>query len=190
MMSVYSFIFFPRELDEKSLQEIVSVYPYRYHSLSKFPFFKEEHLDRVEDIMGNETFPGIGLMRETRSEFKGGFKNKFCYILSHYLYFRTDEMDMTRNIIEGRDYDLPYLAGSLRRLIETRLEHQQLYDVIDQNISSGEFVEIYNEILHEDWKDVWGPPKETLSFSLDDVLDEKKFDLDACEWKKYIINKS
>ena len=98
-------------------------------------------------------------------------------------------MDMTRNFIEGRDYDLPYLAGSLRRLIETRLEHQQLYEVIDQNISSGEFVEIYNEILHEEWKDVWGPPKETRSFSLDDVLDEKKFDLDICDWKKYIIYK-
>ena len=188
-MSLYSFIFFPRELDEKKLHEIISVHQYSYASLSKFPFFKEEHLDKVEDIMGNETFPGIGLMRETRSEFKGGFQNKFCYILSHYLYFDTDEMDMTRNFIAGRDYDLPYLAGSLHRLIETRLEHHQLYEVINQNIYSGEFVEIYTETLREDWKDVWGPPKETRSFSLDDVLDEKKFDLDICEWKKYIINK-
>ena len=189
-MSLYSFIFFPRELDEKSLRKILPGHNYSYDELSKLPFIKEEHLDNLGDIMGNETFPGIGLMRETRSEFKGSFKNKFCYILSHYLYFRTDEMDMTRNFIEGRDYDLPYLAGSLRRLIETRLEHHQLYEVIDQNISSGEFVEIYNETLHEEWKDVWGPPKETRSFSLDDVLDEKKFDLDICEWKKYIINKS
>ena len=188
-MSLYSFIFFPRELDEKKLHEIISAQQYSYASLSKYTFFKEEHLDKVEDIMGNETFPGIGLMRETRSEFKGGFQNKFCYILSHYLYFDTDEMDMTRNFIAGRDYDLPYLAGSLNRLIETRLEHHQLYEVIDKNISSGEFVEIYNEWLSEEWKDVWGPPKETRSFSLDDVLDEKKFDLDICEWKKYIINK-
>lgn len=188
-MSLYSFIFFPRELDEKSLHEIVSVYPYRYHSLSKFPFFKEEHLDRVEDIMGNETFSGIYLTRETRSEFKGGFKNKFCYILSHHLYYDTNKTDMAKKFIECRD-DAPANAERyLDMLIETHLEHHQLYDVINQNISSGEFVEIYNEILHEDWKDVWGPPKETRSFSLDDVLDEKKFDLDICEWKKYIINK-
>ena len=188
-MSLYSFIFFPRELDEISLHEIVSVYPYRYHSLSKFPFLKEEHLDNLEYMMDDEIFPGIYLTPETGSKFKGSFKNKFCYILSHYLYFDTDEMDMTRNFIAGRDYDLPYLAGSLHRLIETRLEHHQLYEVINQNIYSGEFVEIYTETLREDWKDVWGPPKETRSFSLDDVLDEKKFDLDICEWKKYIINK-
>ena len=188
-MSLYSFIFFPRELDEKNLRKILPEHNYSYDELSKLPFIKEEHLDNLGDIMGNETFPGIGLMRETRSEFKGGFQNKFCYILSHYLYFDTDEMDMTRNFIAGRDYDLPYLAGSLNRLIETRLEHHQLYEVIDKNISSGEFVEIYNEWLSEEWKDVWGPPKETRSFSLDDVLDEKKFDLDICEWKKYIINK-
>ncbi len=188
-MSLYSFIFFPRELDEKSLHEIVSVYPYRYHSLSKFPFFKEEHLDRVEDIMGNETFSGIYLTRETRSEFKGGFKNKFCYILSHHLYFKKDDIDTAKKIIECPDYVLYNTKLYLDILIKTRLEHHQLYDVINQNISSGEFVEIYNETLHEDWKDVWGPPKETRSFSLDDVLDEKKFDLDACERKKYIINK-
>ena len=85
-MSLYSFIFFPRELDEKKLHEIISAQQYSYASLSKYPFFKEEHLDKVEDIMGNETFSGIYLMRETRSEFKGDFKNKYCYILSHYLY--------------------------------------------------------------------------------------------------------
>ena len=188
-MSLYSFIFFPRELDEKKLHEIISVHQYSYASLSKFPFFKEEHLDKVEDIMGNETFTGIYLMRETRSKFKGGFKNKYCYILSHHLYFKKDDIDTAKKIIECPDYDISYPKLYLNILIKTRLEHYQLYNVIDKNISSGEFVEIYNEILHEEWKDVWGPPKETRSFSLDDVLDEKKFDLDICEWKKYIINK-
>ena len=188
-MSLYSFIFFPRELDEKSLHEIVSVYPYRYHSLSKFPFLKEEHLDNLEDMMDDEIFPGIYLTPETRSKFKGGFKNKFCYILSHHLYYDTNKTDMAKKFIECRDDAPANTERYLDMLIETRLEHHQLYEVIDQNISSGEFVEIYNEILHEDWKDVWGPPKETRSFSLDDVLDEKKFDLYICGWKKYIINK-
>ena len=188
-MSLYSFIFFPRELDEKKLHEIISAQQYSYASLSKYTFFKEEHLDKVEDIMGNETFSGIYLTRETRSEFKGGFKNKFCYILSHHLYFKKDDIDTAKKIIECPDYVLYNTKLYLDILIKTRLEHHQLYDVIDQNISSGEFVEIYNEWLSEEWKDVWGPPKETRSFSLDDVLDEKKFDLDICEWKKYIINK-
>ena len=188
-MSLYSFIFFPRELDEKKLHEIISAQQYSYASLSKYTFFKEEHLDKVEDIMGNETFSGIYLTRETRSEFKGSFKNKYCYILSHYLYFKKDDIDRAKKFIECPDYDLHYPELYLETLIETRLEHHQLYEVIDKNISSGEFVEIYNEWLSEEWKDVWGPPKETRSFSLDDVLDEKKFDLDICEWKKYIINK-
>ena len=96
---------------------------------------------------------------------------------------------MAKKFIECPDAAPTNAERYLDMLIETRLEHHQLYDVIDQNISSGEFVEIYNEWLSEEWKDVWGPPKETLSFSLDDVLDEKKFDLDACERKKYIINK-
>lgn len=139
--------------------------------------------------MGNETFTGIYLMRETRSKFKGGFKNKYCYILSHHLYYKKDDIETAKKIIECPDYDISYPKLYLETLIETRLEHYQLYNVIDKNISSGEFVEIYNEMLHEEWKDVWGPPKETRSFSLDDVLDEKKFDLDICEWKKYIINK-
>ena len=38
-------------------------------------------------------------------------------------------------------------------------------------------------------EDVWGPPRETRSFSLDDVLDEKKFDLTSLNGKKYNINK-
>ena len=188
-MSLYSFIFFPRELDEKNLRKILPEHNYSYDELSKLPFIKEEHLDNLGDIMGNETFSGIGLMRETRSEFKGSFKNKYCYILSHYLYFKKDDIDRAKKFIECPDYDLHYPELYLETLIETRLEHHQLYEVINQNIYSGEFVEIYTETLREDWKDVWGPPKETRSFSLDDVLDEKKFDLDICEWKKYIINK-
>ena len=188
-MSLYSFIFFPRELDEKNLRKILPEHNYSYDELSKLPFIKEEHLDNLGDIMGNETFSGIGLMRETRSKFKGSFKNKYCYILSHYLYFKKDDIDRAKKFIECPDYDLHYPELYLETLIETRLEHHQLYEVIDENISSGEFVEIYNEWLSEEWKDVWGPPKETRSFSLDDVLDEKKFDLDICEWKKYIINK-
>ena len=188
-MSLYSFIFFPRKLDEKKLHEIISAQQYSYASLSKYPFFKEEHLDRVEDIMGNETFSGIYLTPETESKFKGSFKNKFCYILSHHLYYDTNKTDMAKKFIECRD-DAPANAERyLDILIKTRLEHYQLYEVIDKNISSGEFVEIYNEWLSEEWKDVWGPPKETRIFSLYNVLDEKKFDLDICEWKKYIINK-
>ena len=186
-MSLFSFIFFPRELDENRLHEIISDKLYDYDSLNKFHFFHQEHLDGLSDIIGKRMFSGIYISKEPDLKFKGTFHNKFYYIMSNYLYFSPDLIETTRKFVNGEDYGNAHI--NLEVLIKSRLERHQLFTIIDENIKKGEFVEIYNEWLNESWKYTWGPPKETIELSLSDILSERKFNLCDCEWKKYIIYK-
>ena len=80
-MSLFSFIFFPRKLDEKRLYEIISDKLYNYSALSNFPFFHEEHLDSFSDIIGEREFRGLYISKEPNLSFKGNFYNKF-YLLA------------------------------------------------------------------------------------------------------------
>ena len=64
-----------------------------------------------------------------------------------------------------------------------------MFTIIDENIKHGEFVEIYNEVLHDDWKFIWGSPRETIELSLNDVLSERTFNLSGSGWKKFVIYK-
>ena len=58
-MSLFSFIFFPRELDENRLHQIISDKLYDYDSLCKFPFFHQEHLDEFYGKMDSGMVGGI-----------------------------------------------------------------------------------------------------------------------------------
>ena len=188
-MSLFSFIFFPRELDENRLHEIISDKLYDYDSLNKFPFFHQEHLDGLSDIIGKRMFSGIYISKEPDLKFKGYFHNKFYYLMDNYLYFKPETTESMQRLINYKDINLSTLKLNLEILIESRLNRHQLFTIIDENIKKGEFVEIYNEWLNESWKYTWGPPKETIELSLSDVLSERKFNLSGSEWKKYIIYK-
>ena len=188
-MSLFSFIFFPRELDENRLHEIISDKLYDYDSLNKFHFFHQEHLDEFYGKIEREMIRGIYLSKKTDLKFKGTFHNKFCYVMSNYLYFSPDLIETTRKFVNGEIKDFDDSHMDIEILIKSRLERHQLFTIIDENIKKGEFVEIYNEWLNESWKYTWGPPKETIELSLSDVLSERKFNLCDCEWKKYIIYK-
>ena len=188
-MSLFSFIFFPRELDENRLHEIISDKLYDYDSLCKFPFFHQEHLDEFYGKMDSGMVGGIYISKEPDLKFKGTFHNKFCYVMSNYLYFSPDLIETTRKFVNGEIKDFDDSHMDIEILIKSRLERHQLFTIIDENIKKGEFVEIYNEWLNESWKYTWGPPKETIELSLNDVLSERKFNLCDCEWKKYIIYK-
>ena len=188
-MSLFSFIFFPRELDENRLHEIISDKLYDYDSLNKFHFFHQEHLDGLSDIIGKRMFSGIYISKEPDLKFKGTFHNKFCYLMDNYLYYDPERIEAIQKYIDCKDTHNQLSQLDLTILLKSRLNRHQLFTIIDENIKKGEFVEIYNEVLHDDWKYIWGPPKETVELSLNDILSERKFNLCDSRWKKYIIYK-
>lgn len=188
-MSLFSFIFFPRKLDEKRLYEIISDKLYDYSSLSKFPFFHQEHLDDFYNKMDDGMISGIYIHKEPYLKFKGNFHNKFYYLLSHHLYYYVDTIENTRKFVNKEIKVFDKSNMDMEILIESALEHYQLFTIIDENIKHGEFVEIYNEVLHDDWKFIWGPPRETIELSLNDVLSERTFNLSGSGWKKFVIYK-
>ena len=188
-MSLFSFIFFPRKLDEKRLYEIISDKLYDYSSLSKFPFFHQEHLDDFYNKMDDGMISGIYIHKEPYLKFKGNFHNKFYYLLSHHLYYYVDTIENTRKFVNKEIKVFDKSNMDMEILIESALEHYQLFTIIDENIKHGEFVEIYNEVLHDDWKFIWGPSRETIELSLNDVLSERTFNLSGSGWKKFVIYK-
>ena len=188
-MSLFSFIFFPRKLDEKRLYEIISDKLYDFSSLSKLPFFHQEHLDDFYNKMDDGMISGIYIHKEPYLKFKGNFHNKFYYLLSHHLYYYVDTIENTRKFVNKEIKIFDKSNMDMEILIESALEHYQLFTIIDENIKHGEFVEIYNEVLHDDWKFIWGPPRETIELSLNDVLSERTFNLSGSGWKKFVIYK-
>ena len=144
-MSLFSFIFFPRKLDEKRLYEIISDKLYDYSSLSKFPFFHQEHLDDFYNKMDDGMISGIYIHKEPYLKFKGNFHNKFYYLLSHHLYYYVDTIENTRKFVNKEIKVFDKSNMDMEILIESALEHYQLFTIIDENIKHGEFVEIYNE---------------------------------------------
>ena len=188
-MSLFSFIFFPRKLDEKRLYEIISDKLYNYSALSNFPFFHEEHLDSFSDIIGEREFRGLYISKEPNLSFKGNFYNKFYYMMDNYLYYDCDRIEAIQKYIKCNDINYNPSSIDITILLKSRLNRHQLFTVIDENIKHGEFVEIYNEVLHDDWKFIWGPPRETIELSLNNVLSERTFNLSGSGWKKFVIYK-
>jgi len=78
-----------------------------------------------------------------------------------------------------------YLTTKIRDIANRNL----LYDLINENINSGENVEIYTQWVGMDDPEVWGPPDRTFEIFLEDVLNNRKFYLTTSSNDRYIIHK-
>lgn len=192
-MSLYTFIFFPREINEENFREQVSKNGIYYLTdLKRFPYLEHEMLNRYADILEKEMFSGAYLHRENEEylKFTGNFQNKFCYELCGDFWRTKKDFDKFRNQLDDGAFDSDVECASIIEIITTaKIERHQLYTFIDDNINSGEFVEIYDEWLDEEWKDVWGPPLKTVQLTIEDILSVERFNLFREERTKFIVYK-
>ena len=168
-MSLYSFIFFPREIDMPHFKSLVNENGiYHFNDLDKYSFFDKDFLTKHLKLASSEMFGGVYIHRAGRLNFKGEFKNKYYYELSVNSTFNPKRAEsIEKRLLNGKDIDS---VSDLRCYINAKMVSNLLYHIIDHNLKEGEFVEIYSEWLDEEWKYVWGPPKKDVSIRLDELL--------------------
>ena len=186
-MSLFSYIFFPRPVNSFNFVNNYTCNRLTYNDLEKvglIPWFalwygapikKEEYLSlTLQDIEKRGKFPFA--------------KNACSYELFADFIEPIDKrlIDSDLEVIKSTD---TVVATNLSRIISDNLSRHQLYHLINNNIKSGECVEIYSQWLDWDAPDIWGPPKHTYELSLKEVFDNRKFYISTEENDLYIIHK-
>ena len=95
---------------------------------------------------------------------------------------------MSSNLKDLKSVD-EELFVNLNRIISDYISRHQLYHLINDNIESGESVEIYSQWLDWDAPDIWGPPEHIYELSLKEIFDNRKFYISTEKNDLYIIHK-
>ena len=185
-MSLFMFIFLPRELTDKCQRNLHLNEVFTYDSFKKLdliPWFAQWN----EKFLFKRKYYSIS-MQSSDFEFSFASKNVFKYELRGNFIGPIDKslIDSDLEVIKSTD---TVVAMNLSRIISDNLSRHQLYHLINDNIKSGECVEIYSQWLDWDAPDIWGPPKHTYELSLKEVFDNRKFFISTEENDLYIIHK-
>lgn len=115
-------------------------------------------------------------------------KNIYSYELNGNFIEPIDRelIDSDLNVIKSSD---TVLSINLDRIISDYISRHQLYHLINDNIESGESVEIYSQWLDWDAPDIWGPPEHIYELSLKEIFDNRKFYISTEKNDLYIIHK-
>jgi len=171
-MSMFYFIIFPREL--KDLDKIAYL---------NFRTYTKRLL--------KEDFGGLLLtLRDYNNRFSFIENNSDQHVYELEGDFnepRKREFYKSHLEILKTKFEVNYLYLVTR--IQDMAHRNQLYDLINNNINSGEKVEIYSQWIYTDDPEVWGPPDNTYEIYLNDVLNNKKFYITTSSNDRYIIYK-
>lgn len=189
-MSQFSFVIFPRKIENIEKESGMNFGKITYDeikTIAKINFISEIYINKLL----KETFR---LLRVRPCD----YDNKFSFLPDN---FSQCVYELEGNFYEpetGADYnsDLIDLKAKfavnymyLVRRIQDMADRNQLYDLINENINSGEKVEVYSQWIHTDSPEIWGPPDNTYEISLEDVLSQKKFYSTTSSDDRFIIYK-
>lgn len=184
-MSLFSYIFFPRKIYDENYLSHYTFYRIGYEkadSLGLIPWFarwnnhilsKTKYLSlTLFDCGGNEGFPFV--------------TNPYSYELIENI---SEKLDLRHINYLKNNFGDKALDIALDTIVSDSINRHQLYHLINNNIKSGECVEIYSQWLDWDTPDTWGPPKHIYDLSLKEVFDNRKFYISNEENDLYIIHK-
>ena len=184
-MSIFTYIFFPREVDDPRYLSNCYIHNISYEKADNMgftPWFAKWN----ESIISENEYLSLTL-------FKRGGSERFPFVRNFFAYALVE--DMSDAFTHGKaEY---YKRSFWEKAIDVVLEHitidcisrHQLYHLINDNIESGESVEIYSQWLDWDAPDIWGPPEHTYELSLKEIFDNRKFYISTEKNDLYIIHK-
>ena len=180
-MSMFMFIFFPRELSGDCKRRLHLNEVFTYNSFKKFgviPWFAQWN----EELLFKRKYYSISILP---SDFKFSFANEKVFKYEMRGNF-IGTIDKKRSMSSSVDEEL---SINLNRIISDYLSRHQLYHLINDNIKNGESVEIYSQWLDWDMPEVWGPPEHIYELSLKEIFDNRKFYISTEKNDLYIIHK-
>lgn len=184
-MSLFSYIFFPRKIYDKNYLSHYTFYGISYEkadSLGLIPWFAQWN----EHILSKTEYLSLTL-------FDSGGNDGFPFVTNQYSYELieniSEKLDLEHINYLKKNFEDKALDTALDTIVSDSINRHQLYHLINDNIKSGERVEIYSQWLDWDAPDVWGPPEHTYELSLKEVFDNRKFYISTEKNDLYIIHK-
>ena len=183
-MSLFTYIFFSREIEDKNYVSNSSIYNISYEkadSLGYIPWFVKWN----ENVTKKE-YPSVTL-------FKRGNNEGFPFVMNFFAYAiieNTSEVFTQRDVdYHKRSFGDKALDAILEDIVTDSINRHQLYHLINDNIKNGESVEIYSQWLDWDMPEVWGPPEHIYELSLKEIFDNRRFSISTEKNDLYIIHK-
>lgn len=186
-MSIFTYIFFPREVDDPRYLSNCYIHNISYEkadNMGFIPWFAQWN----EELLFKRKYYSISILP---SDFKFSFANEkvFKYEMrGNFIGTIDKKRSMSSNLKDLESVD-EELSVNLNRIISDYISRHQLYHLINDNIESGESVEIYSQWLDWDAPDIWGPPEHIYELSLKEIFDNRKFYISTEKNDLYIIHK-
>lgn len=211
-MSLLTFMFFPRKLENAGILASNSIFTScdlkTLHSLS----YKEAKALKTLTYDEIKSIAKIPLITDTYSKVLSKKRFSKLYIfddvdVNNKFSFINDNKELYTYSLES-DFKKPYSEKRLKEdllilktkfavnnvnitvSIQDRALRNLLFDLVNENINSGEHVEIYSQWIDMDTPEIWGPPDNTYDIYLEDVLNNRKFYLTTNSNDRYIIHKT